>query len=127
MNDSRVSAPVALIVDDNPVIREVLRLRMERLGWLVTEAADASSGLRAFRSCKPRLVTLDLIMPINDGVGAVELAKAITDESPRTTLVVLSGFAGDQEVSNFFRKHRIALLSKNGRAMDELFAFLDRD
>jgi two-component system chemotaxis response regulator CheY len=118
----------ALIIDDNPTIRDMLRCKIERPGWSVVEAADAHDGLQAFRSIRPQLVTLDLIMPINNGIGAVELAKVIADESPSTVLVVISSFASENEVSAFFRKLKIPVLSKasvQNPRLDKLLAYLD--
>ena len=120
--------PLALVIDDDPAIRSILRLKMESRGWLVIEAADAYRGLQVFRLCKPRLVTLDVMMPINDGVGAAELAKTITNETSGTILVIVSGFAATPEVSDFFHKLQIPVLSKasiDHPRLDRLFTYLD--
>ena len=118
----------ALVIDDNPVIRSILRIKLEGRGWSVTEATDAYRGFREFRAVKPRLITLDLLMPINNGFGAVELAKRILGEAPDTILVVISAFASEKEVSAFFQNRQIPVFSKSNvdnPCSDRLLAYLD--
>ena len=59
----------ALIVDDEPIARRVLREGLESiLGIEITgEAADGREALRQIASLKPDLVFLDLQMPIMSG------------------------------------------------------------
>jgi hypothetical protein len=67
-------------------------------------------------------------MPINNGLGAVELAQTINDEAPDTVLVVVSGHAAKREVGNFFRRRRIPILSKASvehPRMEQLLSYLD--
>ena len=117
-----------LVVDDNPVARDLLRLRMERRNWSVTEAQDAREGLKAFQASKPDLVTLDLVMPINDGIGPVDLARAIHEEAPNTVIVVVSSHASARGIKSFFEKRDIPVLSKaslHHPKMERLLSSLD--
>jgi CheY-like chemotaxis protein len=107
-----VKMPLALVVDDNPIIREILRLILEKSGWSVVEAMDARGGLDAFRCLTPQLVTLDLVMPINDGFGSVDLAHTINAQAPNTVLIVVSAFAAEEEVRAFFHDREVPVLSK---------------
>ncbi len=61
-------APHILIVDDDPILREALSLALTAQGYAVTEAADGAAALDRLRAGpRPRLVILDLVMPIMDG------------------------------------------------------------
>ena len=62
-------AAPALVVDDDPESRRVIRRFLEREGWRVVEAADGEAGLRAVAAETPALVLLDLMMPVLDGFG----------------------------------------------------------
>jgi len=106
------TSPTALVVDDNPVIRRYLRFRLESRGWSVAEAEDAFSGLNAARELRPDLITLDLIMPINNGIDGIHLARKIREESPDTTLLIVSAMASEEDVQSFLKKHNLEFFGK---------------
>lgn len=106
------TSPLALVIDDSPVVRRYLRFRLENSGWSVSEAGDAYSGLNAARELCPDLITLDLIMPINNGIDGIHLAGIIREESPDTTLLVVSGLASEQDVKSFLKKHKLEFFGK---------------
>jgi len=56
-----------LIVDDNLANREILRLRLERLGHEVIEAVDGEEGLLSAEAHSPALIFLDVMMPKKNG------------------------------------------------------------
>jgi len=107
------TSPTALVVDDNPVVRRYLRLRLESSGWSVAEAEDAFSGMNAARELRPDLITLDLIMPINNGIDGIHLARKIREESPDTTLLIVSGMASEDDVKSFLKKHNLEFFGKS--------------
>ncbi len=61
-------AKTILIVEDDPNIRELLRIYMEQEGYIVEIGRDGLDGLRAFKRVHPDLVLLDLMMPEMDGM-----------------------------------------------------------
>jgi CheY-like chemotaxis protein len=61
------SAPVALIAEDDPATREVLRRTLERDGWAVVEAANGRQALECVVRQPPSVIVLDLLMPEMDG------------------------------------------------------------
>ena len=58
-----------LIVDDDPSVRERLRVTLEREGWSVVEATNGQDALVKVKHGPPRAVLLDLNMPVTDGFG----------------------------------------------------------
>ena len=60
----------ALIADDDPAIRLVLRHRLEAEGWRVEEAADSAAALEALNHGRFDIALVDIIMP---GVGGLEV------------------------------------------------------
>jgi DNA-binding response OmpR family regulator len=62
MSEGRV-----LVVDDEPMVREVLERYLEREGFAVDTAEDGEAALSAFEASKPDLVLLDLMLPSIDG------------------------------------------------------------
>ena len=105
--------PTALVVEDNSVVREFIRLKLETSGWRVREAQDSASALKLFRQQRPQLVTLDLIMPINEGFDAMHLARLINDEAPEVALLVVSAVGSRQDIKDFMRKHDLEVFEKS--------------
>ena len=67
-----------LVIDDEPQIRSMLRLMLERDGYEVAEAPDGVEGIRVYRQNPVDLIISDLIMPNKDGIGMmIELKKEI--------------------------------------------------
>jgi excisionase family DNA binding protein len=60
-------APLVLIVDDDPRIREFVRVNLEMDGFAVREAGNADEGLEALEAEPPDLILLDVMMPKVDG------------------------------------------------------------
>ncbi len=56
-----------LVVDDDVDTRQRLRHVLERDGWTVDEAANGAEALQRLRQTPPRVVLLDLTMPVMDG------------------------------------------------------------
>lgn len=67
------AAPVSiLVVDDEDMIRSLLRLTLVRAGYEVTEAETGEEGIKIVREQKPDLVLLDVMMPGMDGFAVCE-------------------------------------------------------
>jgi len=59
--------PLVLVVDDDPQVREVVRVNLEMEGYTVREAGNAEEGLAAVEDDAPDLILLDVMMPQVDG------------------------------------------------------------
>ena len=117
--------PRALVVEDNPEIREFIRETLQTSGWQVSEAENAGAALKQFRRQRPHLVTLDLIMPINDGFDSLHLARLIKAEAPEVVLLVVSAIASKQDITDFMHKHGIELIDKSDPHLKNLFTRID--
>jgi CheY-like chemotaxis protein len=61
------SARTALLIDDDPAVRQSVSKTLSAEGWEVTEAENGKAGLERIRASRPTLVLLDLMMPVMDG------------------------------------------------------------
>jgi DNA-binding response OmpR family regulator len=73
-----VRPPRILLVEDDPTIRQMTQLALERDGFVVVTAHDSDSGLAAYRAQPPDLVLLDVMLP---GVGGVGVCRTIREQS----------------------------------------------
>ncbi|MDX2682352.1 response regulator [Streptomyces sp. NY05-11A] len=78
-----------LVVDDNKVIRQLIRVNLELEGIEVVTASDGAECLEVVHQVQPDLVTLDVVMPRLDGLRTAARLRA----DPRTQdlpLVIVS-------------------------------------
>ncbi len=71
-------APRALIIDDEPQIRRLLRLTLEGNGYHVSDASTGNEGLLQAAQCRPEVILLDLGLPDMDGIGVLERLREWT-------------------------------------------------
>jgi CheY-like chemotaxis protein len=84
-----------LIIEDNPAIREVLKMGLEMEGCAVSEAEDGRQALEKLYSvATPNLILLDLLMPGMNGYEFLEeIKKDVLDPISRIPVVVISAVA----------------------------------
>ena len=85
-----------LIVEDDRNIAELLQLYLEKEGYAVITAEDGGKGLEKFRSIKPDLVLLDVMMPVMDGWA---VCKAIRAESQVPIIMLTAKGETDDKVA----------------------------
>ncbi|MER7044089.1 MULTISPECIES: response regulator [Streptomyces] len=65
-----------LVVDDNRVIRQLIRVNLELEGFEVVTAADGAECLEVVQQVRPDVVTLDVVMPRLDGLRTAARLRA---------------------------------------------------
>ncbi|MGD0310728.1 MAG: response regulator [Acidobacteriota bacterium] len=74
---------VILVLDDDPDILESLRVILEANGYAVASASSAEEGLRVYKSAKPDLLFVDLMMEeIDAGMTFVKEVRALNNTAP---------------------------------------------
>ena len=81
-----------LLVEDNPLNRDMMRLRLGKAGYRVLEAENGWQGIELCREQLPDLVLMDLDMPVMDGWEATRIMKADTQMS-RIPIIALTAHA----------------------------------
>lgn len=69
-----------LVVEDEPSIAKLLRIRLEHMGYAVSLAEDGAEALNAIRTSLPDIVLLDVMLPKMNGLEVVKKLKL----DPRT-------------------------------------------
>ncbi len=84
-------ARTILVVEDDDVARELLRLTLERQGYSVTTAENGVRGFELAFELRPDLIITDIWMPAADGVHLVRRVRD-TPEVASTPILVTTGF-----------------------------------
>ena len=109
--------PQLLVVDDDEDIRALLRLLLERAGYVVDDQADGRAALRAFHKGNHDLVLLDVTMPDLDGWELLERIRDLSDvpvlmltarDSESDRVRGLRGGADDYVTKPFDREELVA-------------------
>lgn len=90
---ARFSITKALVVDDEPYMRKVVRTLLMSIGVrTIYEAPDGPAGLELIRTMAPDVVILDWEMPGLDGAGFVRMVRSPeTFPFPDTPIIMLTG------------------------------------
>lgn len=103
----------ALIADDSLFIRDAVRHHLERFGCRVAgEADNASQTIRLFRTLKPDVVTLDVVMPQVDGIDSLQALRKMLQEDPRVKIIVVSAMPFDETRDAFMREGAVDYVIK---------------
>lgn len=91
---------VVLIVEDNPINRDVLGRRLERRGYNIRFAEDGPSGVRTAKELKPDVILMDIGLGEMDGWEATRRIKADPDTNAIPIIALTaSAFETDREKS----------------------------
>jgi DNA-binding response OmpR family regulator len=86
--------PRALLIDDHPLDRKILRDALAHVGFAVEEAADGASGLRLLYASRPDIVVLDVLMPVMDGWAVCERVRELSD----VPIIMLTSLDREEEM-----------------------------
>jgi len=87
MDAVKPSAPLILLVEDEPHIADVAEFLFHEQGWACRRAGDGTLGWRLFQELNPDLVLLDLGLP---GLDGLELLRRIRGHAPDRAVVILT-------------------------------------
>ena len=101
-----------LVVDDHAVVRHGLRafLDLQPDITVVGEAADGAEAVERAKALAPDVALMDLVMA---GMGGIEATAAVREVAPGTRVLVLTSFAGDEQVVAALRAGAAGYLMKD--------------
>ena len=95
----------ALVVDDSPVIRELISVNLELEGFDVTTAEDGETALEVVHTVDPHVITLDVVMPRLTGFETVARLRA----DPATTHIPIMIVTGRAQASDIARGEELGV------------------
>lgn len=85
-----------LIVDDSSFMRTAMADMFKKLGHMVVaEAGNGVEAIEAYRQHQPELVTMDITMPIMNGIEAV---KKIVEINPEAKIIMISAITQKNQI-----------------------------
>ena len=99
-----------LIVDDDPVQREVISRVLGALGYAVEAAASGELALERVRARPVDLVTLDMVMP--GGWDGAETLRQLREARPGLRAIIVSGYAESDRVREALRLGALGVVHK---------------
>ncbi|GJL65283.1 MAG: hypothetical protein NPIRA05_02540 [Nitrospirales bacterium] len=107
MFSGRESQGLVLVVDDEPDVRKVVRMTLEKSGYNVLEAEDGEKAIAEVKkdenSMLLSLIITDIRMPNMNGIDVINYYRK---EWPSVPLIVLTGFP-DMDMATTMLKHGI--------------------
>jgi CheY-like chemotaxis protein len=80
-----------LLVEDDPAVSSMYRLKLEMEGYRVTVCADGEEGLRVAQEQKPHVIFLDVRLPRMDGMTVLEAMRG-DDRTRHIPVLILSNY-----------------------------------
>lgn len=82
-----------LVIDDSPFIFKAVKKALEPHGFeVVNNASNGQEGLELYEKYQPDIITLDVTMPVMDGI---ETAKALKERGSKVKIIMLSAMGDD--------------------------------
>ncbi len=133
--DEQLDRPVALIVDDDVVLRPLLGEVLQQAGFMVEEAAEGEQALAAFVRAQPDIILLDVMLPTMDGFTLCATIRALPG-GEHTPVLMVTGLGDTESIrrayevgaTDFIAKplnweilsHRVRYMLRASRAMEDL-------
>ena len=112
-----VSAKRILVIDDEPEIREIVRVSLELVGgWKVASTGSAREGLTLAADQIPDAILLDVMMPDMDGPTAFQALQA----DPETRAIPVILLTAKVQASDLRRFERLGVAATIAKPFDPL-------
>ena len=99
-----------LLADDHSVVRQGVRMMLEREGFeIIGEAADGMEAVRLAEKMQPDVAVIDLSMPVMNGITAVGQIRKV---APRTKVVLLTMYTDEHHILEALRAGVKACVTK---------------
>lgn len=86
----KTTRPLAIFIDDNEAIRDIVKMFMTHLGYDIFEAGDGQEGILAYQPNRSAIsiVVLDMEMPVKNGVQTLRELLSI---DPQAKVIMMTG------------------------------------
>lgn len=100
-----------LIADDDPILVELVRFRLEGAGYQVLEATDGQQAIEAVKTERPDLIVLDSMMPLLSGREVLLYLQKNT-ATKDIPVIMLTARSGESDIVSAIRSGASDYLTK---------------
>ncbi len=111
-----------LIVEDELKLQKAIGDKIERRGWRFTVASNGGEGLRKFKSEKPDLILLDIIMPVMDGLTMLKELRKISD----VPVLILTNLYDERKLTEALKVGSYDYLVKSDYSLDDIIEKIEK-
>ena len=97
-----------LLIDDDSDFVEATKLVLESKPYEVITAANGNEGLSKAKKERPKLIILDIIMPVKDGFNAAEECKK-DPELQKIPIIMLTSFSQKMDATTYSKSQALTL------------------
>ena len=115
-----------MIVDDSLIVRVNLKKVFESQGYqVVAEAANGQDAVEKYEKLKPDLVTMDITMPVLDGISALQRIREMDEEACGVMISALGQEIKIIEAMNCGARHYIVKPFKDEDVISKIDSIFD--
>jgi DNA-binding response OmpR family regulator len=85
--------PIALVVEDDPLVLEIIEANLPLDGWEVVSAAGGAAALSLLETLTPDVVVLDLLLPDANGLELCQQIRASNGRLASLPVLMLTALA----------------------------------
>ena len=122
MANSVVKKHSALVIEDDPLIFDILVFKFRNKDWEVSSAMDGENGLKKAAEFKPDIIMLDILLPGISGYEVLTTLKA-TPELAHIPVLMLSNYGQPEEINKSLSLGAVDHFIKANVIIDEVVDF----
>lgn len=100
-----------LVIDDDAMLRRLIRSRLSKQGYDIVEAEGGEQGIQCFEADQPDIVLMDANMPGMDGFAATRAITALSQDR-QIPVIMVSGLEDDESVDEAFSAGAVEYITK---------------
>lgn len=108
-----------LIIEDDRFLSSLMKARLEKEGFITTQAFDGEEALNLLKQEKPDLIVMDLIMPKVSGFELLE-SISVDPQISRIPVMILSNLGQDSDIDKVKRLGAVDYFVKVKTSIDDL-------
>jgi DNA-binding response OmpR family regulator len=107
-----------LIVDDEPGVLHILSSQVQKLNYTVIEAKNGDEALNKFKTERPDLVLLDVVLPVTSGFEVLEKIKI--ELKSKVPVIILSNLDESEDIETGKKLGAIDFINKSNLSLKEI-------
>ena len=108
-----------LIIEDEPAQVHALEKTFQKEGYAVRTTENGHEGFEAAKAKVPDVILLDIIMPVMDGIAALEKINS-DDATKHIPVIVLTNFALHEKIHPFMNPDKDHFLTKTNTSLKDI-------